>query len=275
MDNVTSAQLGPFRLHELINRGGTAEIWLASDQQGRTVALRRLHTNGFFDFKIRKQFMRGCEILSRIHDHEHVIGYVEHGKIDGTYYLVMEYVEGANLKQMLARSDPVLHEHVAQLLIDMAVALEHVHDFGYMHLDFKPENVLVTPNASIRLLDFDLAEPIPEKPKKLSSNAGTPAYMSPEQLLREPLDQRADMFSFGVTAYEVLTNHKPFIGVTQEEVLRRQLDHDHPITPPKRLNADIPVALERIVMRCLERDMEKRYPSMIILRRELELALYV
>src|SRR5439155_13982459 len=129
------------------------------------------------------RFVRGAEILSKIHDHEGMIGYVEHGKIEGQLYLLMEYIEASNLKELYARHDPVLLEHVAQILIDMAAALEHMHENGFMHLDFKPENVLITRNGSVRLVDFDLAQQIPEKPKKASGkNPGTPAYMAPEQL---------------------------------------------------------------------------------------------
>ena len=96
----------------------------------------------------------------------------------------------------------------------MALGLSHVHESGFMHLDFKPENVLVTRNGNVRLIDFDLAQPIPEKPKKMSKNPGTPGYMAPEQLQRKPIDPRADIFAYGVAAYELLTNHKPFPGET-------------------------------------------------------------
>ena len=93
-----------------------------------------------------------------------------------------------------------------------------------MHLDFKPENILVTRNANVRLIDFDLARPIPAGPKKFKKNPGTPAYMAPEQLLRQPIDQRVDIFAYGVTAYELLTNQKPFPGDTPAEILARQMD---------------------------------------------------
>lgn len=268
-------RFGPYNLHELINRGGMAEIWLATNEQGETFALRRMTDASIFNLRGKREFVRGCETLKEIHDHSHVVGYHEHGKIDGQLYLLMEYVEGFNLRQILTRHDDSLAEFVAGLLIDMAVAIEHVHDSGFIHLDFKPENVMVTRNASVRLVDFDLAQPKPDKPVKLSSNAGTPAYMAPEQLLKQPLDHRADIFAYGVTAYELLTSKPPFIGDTQEEVLRRQLDHDHPITPPRKHNEDIPIAVERIILKCLERDAEKRYPHMSILRRDLEAALYV
>src|SRR5688572_16585025 len=160
-----SPQPGPFGrfyLQELINRGGMAEIWLATDQSQNSFALRRLHKTGKFDFTTRKRFLRGCDVLSRIHNHEYVIGYVEHGKIDGSLYLLMEYVEGANLKLLQASGDEILSQFVGNILIDMAVALEHVHDSGFMHLDFKPENVMVSRNGNVRLIDFDLAQPIPK-----------------------------------------------------------------------------------------------------------------
>src|ERR1051326_1103370 len=185
-------QFGPYYLQELINSGGMADIWFATNQKNEPFALRRLRDNSLFSFTPRRRFLRGCEVLSKIHDHENVIGYVEHGKINGMLYLVMEYVEASNLKLLFARNDPVLLDNVAQILIDMAVGLEHVHDSGFMHLDFKPENVLVTRNAGVRLVDFDLAQPKPEKPQKTSDNPGTPAYMSPEQLLRQPIDHRVD-----------------------------------------------------------------------------------
>jgi serine/threonine-protein kinase len=266
---------GRFYLQELINTGGMAEIWLATDQKGKVYALRRMLEKLRFSFSARRRFVRGAEILSVIHDHPGIIGYVEHGKIGGVLYCLMEYVEAANLKDMYARHDPVLLENVAQILIDMAAALEHVHENGFMHLDFKPENVLVTQNASIRLVDFDLAQEIPEKPKKLTKkNPGTPAYMAPEQLLGEPISARVDIFSFGVTAYELLTNQKPFPGDTPADILRRQLDRSS-FVAPRQLNPDMPPALEKVILRCLEREPGDRYPFLGLMSRELQAALYV
>jgi len=267
-------QFGEFCLQELINRGGMAEIWLATDQNQKPCALRLLRKTGLFDFTTRKRFLRGCEVLSTIHDHEFVIGYLGSGKIDGTYYVAMEYVEASNLKQLLSRSDPVLEEFVGNILIDSAIALEHVHDSGFIHLDFKPENVLVTRNGNVRLIDFDLAQPKPDKPRKLSDNPGTPAYMAPEQLLRQPLDQRADIFAFGATAYEVLTFQKPFPGDTPDEILRRQLERDEFVTP-REINADIPPALEKAILKCLQTMPDDRYPYLSVLVRDLQAALYV
>jgi serine/threonine protein kinase len=265
---------GRFYLQELINSGGMADIWLATDAENQAFALRKLHDNLRYNLLARRRFNKGSEILASIHSHEYVIGYLEHGKINGTLYCLMEYVESSNLKQMIVRTDPILLENVGNILIDMAVALEHVHDSGFMHLDFKPENVLITRNAAVRLVDFDLAQPRPEKPKKFSKNPGTPAYMAPEQLQREAYDHRVDIFSYGVTAYELLTGQKPFQGETPDEMLRRQLDRSG-FSTPRELNPDIPVAVEKSILKCLERDPDKRPPIMSVLVLELKAALYV
>jgi serine/threonine-protein kinase len=187
----------------------------------------------------------------------------------------MEYVEAENLKDLYARHDPVLLENVAQILIDMGAALEQMHENGFMHLDFKPENVLVTRNGNVRLIDFDLAQPRPEKPKKMSDNPGTPAYMAPEQLLRQPIDHRVDIFAFGVAAYELLTFQKPFPGDTPDEILRRQLDRNLDFVRPREHNVDIPIGLEKVILKCLDSLPDSRYPFTSVLVRDLQAALYV
>ena len=158
---------GRFYLQELINSGGMAEIWLATDDRHKPYALRRMHERFRFNLLARRRFVRGAEILSKIGDHARIIGYLEHGKIKGQLYLLMEYVEASNLKELYNQHDPVLMENVAQILIDMAEGLQHMHENGFMHLDFKPENILVTRNAGLRLIDFDLARKKPDHPKRM------------------------------------------------------------------------------------------------------------
>jgi serine/threonine-protein kinase len=271
---VGQERFGRFYLQELLNSGGMAEIWLAVDGRGKPFALRKLQKKFRFDFLARRRFVRGCEILSQINESDYVVGYVEHGKAEGTLYLLMDYVEATNLKELFARQDPVLTENVAQILLDMATGLNHVHESGFMHLDFKPENVLVTRNASVRLIDFDLAQPIPEKPKKFSKNPGTPGYMAPEQLQRQPIDTRADIFAYGVAAYELLTNKKPFPGDTPAEILARQLDISGP-TPPREHNPDIPAALEKAILKCIALEPDRRYAFTSVLLHDLQHALYL
>jgi serine/threonine-protein kinase len=274
MATPATGQFGRFYVQELINKGGMADIWLVTDSKNKPYALRRMHERYRFNFFAKRRFMRGCDILASIPDSEHIIGYVEHGKVKGQPYLLMEYVEASNLKELYATSNPVLAENVAQIIIDMATGLEHLHENGYMHLDFKPENVLVTRNAGVRLVDFDLAQPISDKPIKLSKNPGTPAYMAPEQLRGEGVTHRVDIFAFGVAAYELLTNQKPFPGDTPAEILQKQIDRSG-FVMPRALNPDLPANVEKIILRCLEGVPEKRYPFMGVMARELRSALYV
>src|SRR5581483_1213557 len=266
-------RFGRFYLQELINSGGLAEIWVATDAQEKPYALRKMKNASVFNFTERRQFLHGCEVLSKIHHNDNVINYLEHGKIDGSLYLLMEYVESSNLKQLLARNDPLLSENVAQIILDMAAGLEQVHASGFIHLDFKPENVLITRSGGVRLIDFDLAQTRPEEPQKMARYPGTPAYMAPEQLQRQPLDQRADIFAFGASVYEVLTGQKPFPGETPEEILRRQLAG--PPDSPRSVNADIPLALEKMIFKCLKADMAGRYFDMGMALRDAQAALYV
>lgn len=271
---MTEQKFARFHLRELLNSGGMSEIWLVADGRGKPYALRKLKRELRFNFTARRRFLRGCEILEQLADKDHIVGYVEHGKAEGTCFLLMDYVEAENLKELYARQDSVLTENVAQILIDAATGLNHVHEAGYMHLDFKPENILVTRNAVVRLIDFDMALPLPDKPIKLSKNPGTPGYMAPEQLKHEPIDGRADIFAFGVAAYELLTNRKPFPGDSPAEILAAQMDPAGP-PPLRQWNPDVPVALEKVVLKCLERDPDRRYPFCGVLLRELQNALYL
>jgi len=267
-------QFGSYELHELINSGGMADLYLATNEQKQSLAIRRLRHKGAFDFTTKRRFLRGCEVLSHIHNHDFVIGYIDHGKINGAFYLAMEYIEGNNLKLLSADADPVLAENIGNVLIESAQALEHVHDSGFIHLDFKPENILLSRNAALRLVDFDLSIPKPEQPIKTKSNPGTPGYMAPEQLLRQEIDHRVDIFAYGVTAFELLTSQKPFPGETAEDIVRLQLDRSG-FKTPRELNPEIPAALEKIILKCLEQNAEKRYPFASVLVRDLQAALYV
>lgn len=267
-------QFGPYELHELVNSGGMADLFLATDEEKRPLAIRRLHQTGRFDFTSKKRFLRGCQVLAAVHDHDLVTTYYGHGKLNGFYFVAMEYIEGDNLKLLAAQNDPVLAENIGNILIESAQAIEHVHDRGFIHMDFKPENVILSRNAALRLCDFDLSIPKPAAPTKTKDNPGTPAYMSPEQLLRQPIDHRVDIWAYGVTAYELLTGQKPFPGETPDEILSKQLNRSA-FRLPREYNPDIPAALEKIILKCVEPEMDNRYPFSSVLVRDLQQALYV
>lgn len=270
-----SGHFGEYDLQEVVNSGGMADIWLATDPDHHTVAVRRLHSELLKDSKAKKRFVSGCEILEKVCDHPYIVQYLGHGKVKGDLFLAMEYCEFPNLKILISRNDPVLEQYVGNILIDVAEALEHIHDKGYLHYDFKPENILVSLNGNVRLCDFDLSRPIPETPTKMPDNPGTPVYMAPEQLRGREIDQRTDIFSFGVTMYETLTGQKPFDGKTSKDVLMQQKERSRFFAKPRDLNPSIPEDVERIILKCIEFEMNNRYPHISYLVAELRKALYV
>ncbi len=270
-----SGHFGEYDLQEVVNSGGMADIWLATDLDHHTVAVRRLHSELRKDSKAKKRFVSGCEILEKVCDHPYIVQYLGHGKVKGDLFLAMEYCEFPNLKILISRNDPVLEQYVGNILIDVAEALEHVHDKGFLHYDFKPENILVSRNGNVRLCDFDLSRPIPETPTKMPDNPGTPVYMAPEQLRGREIDQRTDIFSFGVTMYETLTGQKPFDGKTSKDVLMQQKERSRFFAKPRDLNPSIPEDVERIILKCIEFEMNNRYPHISYLVAELRKALYV
>ena len=270
-----SGHFGEYDLQEVVNSGGMADIWLATDPDHHTVAVRRLHSELRKDSKAKKRFVSGCEILEKVCDHPYIVQYLGHGKVKGDLFLAMEYCEFPNLKILISRSDPVLEQYVGNILIDVAEALEHVHDKGFLHYDFKPENILMSRNGNVSLCDFDLSRPIPETPTKMPDNPGTPVYMAPEQLRGREIDQRTDIFSFGVTMYETLPGQKPFDGKTSKDVLMQQKERSRFFAKPRDLNPSIPEDVERIILKCIEFEMNNRYPYINYLVAELRKALYV
>ena len=258
-----------FSIVDKINRGGLADIYLGIDQSGQQYALRLLLAEFRFDFRATRRFRWGGKVLSQL-DHPNVIHIYGQGKFHGRRYEVLEYVDGPNLKEKILRNDPFLRANQLKLLTGMASGLAHVHDRGFLHLDFKPENVLVPRDYTPKLIDFDLAIERPRQPKRASKLSGTPAYLAPEQLARQPVDERADIFAFGITAYEMLTGKKPVTGDTIQEVVKKYAEFDEHLKPLRAHLPDIPHAIERVILKCLEKDVARRYPSMSLVVRDLQ-----
>ena len=136
----SGSRFASYRLHELINSGGMAQLWLASNNKEETFALRIAHPD--LSSVNRKRFIQGCEALSQIPAHPNLIRYIAHGKWERIPYLGMEYIEGANMRELFAAEDEILIEKIWDILFGCASALEHVHESGWLHLDYKPENIV-------------------------------------------------------------------------------------------------------------------------------------
>jgi len=257
-----------YSLIEKINRGGLADIFLGVDLVGQKYVLRVLLAEFRFDWKALRRFHWGGKVLSQL-DHPNIIHFYSQGKFHGRRYEVLEYVDGPNLKEKILRNDPLLRANQLKIIHGMAAGLAHVHERGFLHLDFKPENVVLTRNYDPKLIDFDLAIPRPDRPKRASRLSGTPSYLAPEQLMRQPVDERADIFAFGVTVYEMLTGKKPVTGDTIQEVMKKYAEFDEHLKPLRAHLPDIPHAIERVILKCLEKDVTRRYPSMGLVVRDL------
>lgn len=258
-----------YSVHERINRGGMADIYLVTDRNEQKFVLRLLLPELRFNWRASRRFRWGCEVECKL-DHPNVARCFETGKFRGQRYAILEYVEGPNLKERILRSDPLLLAQRLKLLTGMAAGLAHLHERGYLHLDFKPENILVSKSSEPKIIDFDLAIARPSEPKRVSKLSGTPAYLAPEQIMRQPVDERADIFAYGLVAYEMLTGKKPISGDTREEVIQKYADFDKHLKPLRAYLPDVPPIIERVVLKCLERDVARRYPSMSLVVRDLQ-----
>lgn len=249
--------------------GGMTYLYVAVDDQQRRVVIRRLKTDFMRDRRVRSHFFQGAEILAKLH-HPNLVRLVKAGTFHDEPFMVIEYVEAQNMKELILRKAEMLRQNSLSIIRQLAAALSYMHLSGYLHLDVKPDNILIRDDGLLVLADFDLAMERKPKPVKLSPLPGTFAYLPPETLGRQLVDEQTDIFSFGVTCYEMLTGHKPFEGVTPDDARRNQADLNiHPMKFALH-NVRVSAALETLILKCLAKRKEARYPSMSLVSRDLE-----
>jgi serine/threonine-protein kinase len=260
------ARLGRYEVVRLLGAGGMGEVYLAKDERlQREVALKVLPTGTLADEAARKRFRNEALALSKL-NHPNIETVYDFDTQGGVDFLAMEYVPGQTLAQRLA-SGPLPEKEVSALGGQIASALEEAHEHGVIHRDLKPGNVLVTPKGQAKVLDFGLAKLL--RPATASATtasltetkgaAGTLPYMAPEQLRREHVDARADVFAFGAVLYEMATGQMAF----REKVPARLTDailNRAPVTP-RAVTASVSPELERIILKCLEKEPENRFQS--------------
>ena len=269
-----ATRFGEYLLHECVAQGGITEIWMATDEFENVVAVRRLRRTCLKHSSAPKLFKAGLKVQRKLAPHPNIIRFINHGKAESLPFMVLEYIQGADLKLVMSRNQDLI-DNLADVLIQMADGLSHLHDHGWIHLDYKPENIMVSLNGHASLLDFDTVQAMPRKPKKFPKITGTPAYMSPEQLEGKAIDHRADIYAWGVTAYELLSHCKPFAGRTPKESRHNQLNSQFHVKPVHSFNPEVPLALSQLVHQCFAFQPEDRFPNMTILSAKLHKVLGV
>jgi len=252
-------------------KGGMARLTLGVASSGRQFVIRELLRRNLFHLRLHRGFVRGTNIRVELTPHANIVASAENGYSGILPYEIIEFVDGESVRRCMQHRDPVIKERSFEILKQAAVALAHVHEMGYIHLDVKAENFLLTQNdgeVQVKLTDFDLS--LPSGTRHSHIRSGTEAYMAPEQLKADSMTSpAADIFAFGVMAYNLVTGHMPFEGKTMKERRYRQTNESYTPVPPKERTQDLMPHLDWLIMRCLEKDPAKRFPSMSYLCKEL------
>jgi len=258
---------GRFNVEELIGQGGMGKVYRARHLAlDRPVVLKILKPALLEDPTIVGRFEREAKAASRL-NHPNVIQVLDFGRQekDGSLYIVMEFVQGKDLRVILRDEWPLAEDRLCNIMAQVCAALSEAHAHNIIHRDLKPENVMVEERRDqpdfVKVLDFGIAKLLDAEGPGLTSVdvvCGTPQYMAPEQATGTHLDARCDLYAVGVILYQMATGHLPFDGANSMEVLTKQV-HDRPI-PPRQRQPDAPIseAMEALILRSLEKDAARR-----------------
>ena len=254
-------RLDHYRIDGLVARSGMASIFRGTDTRNdRAVAIKLPHPEMEADPVLFDRFNREEEIGKKL-DHPGVVKVF--GDEDRSQrYMVLEWVEGRLLRQILNEQKKFPPERAIRIALALCHALDYIHSQGVVHRDLKPENIMVGPHDEVKLIDFGIAANAGSRRltfAKLTEAMGTPDYISPEQVKGKRGDQRSDVYSLGIMFYEMLTGTVPFTGPNPFVIMNQRLLND-PI-PPREANPEISPQLQEIIYRALERDPNKRYPN--------------
>jgi serine/threonine protein kinase len=277
-DKVAGARVGRLGRYEVLNelgKGAMGVVYLAKDPViGRLVAIKTIKTSqtGEDDSEsreFRERFVREAQTAG-ILSHPNIVTIHDIGEDTESRasFIAMEYIEGRNLKSLLAEKNKFTWDEIADLIAQIGEALDYAHRKGIIHRDVKPANIILTTDGKVKITDFGIAKVASSNLTTTGQFLGTPNYMSPEQVSGAPVDGRSDIFSLGVVLYELLTNRKPFQGDNLTAISYKIVHED--FTPPAELSTDVPPEFNPIVARAMAKDPWNRYQR----GKDMALALY-
>jgi len=283
VDEVPKVLAGRYEVRELIGRGGMAEVYIGYDNRlSRTVAIKVLRSDLARDPTFQARFRREAQSAASL-NHPAIVSVYDTGEDDVVTasgqpahvpYIVMEYVEGHTVRSLLSDGTAVPIDEAVEIVIGVLSALAYSHREGIVHRDIKPGNVMLTPTGQVKVMDFGIARAMADSAATMTQThavVGTAQYLSPEQARGEVVDARSDIYSTGCLLYELLTGQPPFSGDSAVAVAYQHV-RETP-KPPSEVAADIPEALDRIVLKALAKDREERYPDAAAMRSDLEAAM--
>jgi beta-lactam-binding protein with PASTA domain len=262
-----------YELSDQLGAGGMAEVYLGRDRVlGRTIAIKTLLSQYGGDPHFIERFRLEAQHAAAL-NHPNIVSVYDTGSDDGTHYIVMEYVEGKTLRDIIREEGPLLPERVAEIGADVCAGLAFAHAHGIVHRDVKPANIMITTAGAVKVTDFGIARAVSgDTVTQTAMVLGTAQYFSPEQAQSAPVDARSDIYSLGVVLYEMLTRQVPFTGSSPVAIAYKHVK-EAPILP-SRLNPDVPPSLEAIVMKAMAKNPDNRYQNAQEMREDLLRALH-
>ena len=255
-------RIGKYEVLQELGRGSSGAVYLARDAFGsRDVAIKMFPHGEFggLQGQQRAQFLNEAALVGRL-SHPHIVQLLDVAVEDAVSYIVMEYVHGRTLAHYTTADNFLPLEKVVEAIFKVSRALEYMHRNGVIHRDIKLANILVTDALDIKVSDFGIAM-FTDVARTTLSHAGSPSYMSPEQLLDQPLTHQTDIYSLGVAFYHLLTGRLPFTGSSHASLVYQIVNLDPP--PLRTFRPDLPEGFEEIVSRALQKDVSVRYQSWI------------